>query len=236
MSDQTELFGGLASRFRADATKAVDAARKLRRDAKALRDEVSGGGYDQTDLAKFWSIIGSSARTLQISPRELSERAGLGPVYFQSVTKEHRSPKLHNFLRALSSVIETADERLSEIDGEKETSDVEWRSNPLHFDEPRLETLQRELRDLIRHIKASNSLSDIPELDDEWRKTLISLLETVIQVLKAPLIEPSILRRTSKMLMSFSAKVGGDARAAFVGALAGTAATALTQIVTSATH
>jgi hypothetical protein len=52
---------------------------------------------------------------LWTSNAELGARAGLGNGFFSSVARDHRRPKLTNFLKALTAIIDVADERLRNV-------------------------------------------------------------------------------------------------------------------------
>lgn len=77
---------------------------------------MSSGSYGDRELKIFWKLAESAGLDLSISNPELGIRAGLGEKYFSSVVRDRRRPKLENFLRALTAIIEVADERLMDID------------------------------------------------------------------------------------------------------------------------
>jgi hypothetical protein len=220
----TFYFAGSGGALFPISPGSIEAAKQLRDSAIALRDRVSTGGYENPDVADFWKILEAAPSVLLAKPEVLSAKAGLGPAYFVSVVKERRYPKLHNFLKAISAVIDLADQRLSEMEPSSQIVRVGWKPNPLASSPARADQLQRQLVDLVRSLKASNALSDVPELDAYWRKTLIALLETVIAVLKAPLAEPSLLKRAVTGLRGFAKGAAGTAGKEFVGQLAEDAA------------
>ncbi len=84
--------------------------------AADLRTEVSQGSYEDQQLQQFWMLTQSAGPILKISNPELGMRAGLGDGFFMSVSRDHRRPKLANFLKALTTVVEVADERLATIE------------------------------------------------------------------------------------------------------------------------
>lgn len=55
---------------------------------------------------------------LRASNPELAQRAGLGDSFFSTVIRDKRNPKLESFLRALTAMIDLADERLFDIDSD----------------------------------------------------------------------------------------------------------------------
>jgi hypothetical protein len=102
-------------RFRPHQAEEIRKARELRRTATELRARVSRGTYDDGDLAVFWGIVAGAGIILKASNPQLGARVGLGESFFSSVARERRRPKLTSFLRALESIIETADERLADV-------------------------------------------------------------------------------------------------------------------------
>jgi NADH/NAD ratio-sensing transcriptional regulator Rex len=87
-------------------------AKDLRLAATMLRQRASGGSYDDPELIRFYQLVESAPKVLRISSSELAERAGLGAKFFSTVWREKRRPKLVNFLRALTAIIEGANEQL----------------------------------------------------------------------------------------------------------------------------
>jgi len=91
----------------------IDDVRQLQEAAIDLRLRVSHGSCGEDELNRFWALVGNAGIVLLVSNPELSVRAGLGENFFASVVRDHRQPKLANFLRALGAIIEVADERLA---------------------------------------------------------------------------------------------------------------------------
>jgi hypothetical protein len=103
-------------RFRPDQSAQIREARKLRQDASDLRSLVSQGSYGNEELTAFYRLTNSAGNVLEMTNPELSGRVGLGPSFFSSVSRDGRRPKLANFLRALTAIIDVANERLFDID------------------------------------------------------------------------------------------------------------------------
>jgi hypothetical protein len=103
-------------RYRPDQKAEIARARHLRDAAANLRSRASNGSYGDEELADFWKLVGSAGIALAASNPELGIRAGLGDQFFSSVTRDRRRPKFANFLKALTAIIEVADERLMDID------------------------------------------------------------------------------------------------------------------------
>jgi hypothetical protein len=88
----------------------------LRSDATDLRTHVSAGAYGETERERFYQLAQIAGVILHVSNPELAERAGLGDTFFSTLVRDRRYPKLESFLRALTAMIEVADELLYDID------------------------------------------------------------------------------------------------------------------------
>jgi hypothetical protein len=106
-------------RFRTDQRAQVREARKLRQEASDLRSLVSEGTYGNDELTTFYRLTEKAGIVLEMSNPELAGRVGLGSSFFSSVSRDGRRPKLTNFLRALTAIIDVANERLFDIDNAK---------------------------------------------------------------------------------------------------------------------
>ena len=126
----------------------IASIKKLRTEAITLRSEASGGSYGEDELRRFYTIIEAAEPTLVMSNVELGERVGLGSGYFGSVARAGRYPKLVNFLRALTSVIEVADERLVHVDA----LEVRNSASPTAIGYSRIEQDHAELRALAHSL------------------------------------------------------------------------------------
>lgn len=107
------------ARLLAEQADEIASVRQLRSAAIDLRMRVSHGKYGDVELQDFWSLVASASETMWVSNPQLGKRAGLGDDYFSSVTRDRRRPKLANFLKATTAIIEIADELLTEVDGSK---------------------------------------------------------------------------------------------------------------------
>jgi len=119
-----------SSRLRSDQKAEVREVRELRKQATDLRSNVSHGSNGDEELELFWKLIGSAGLVLQVSSPQLGQRAGLGDSFFLSVARDHRRPKLTNFLKALTVIVEIADELLFEMDNAEKVSGRESRLGP----------------------------------------------------------------------------------------------------------
>jgi hypothetical protein len=103
------------TRLRPDQRAEIDKVRQIRGTAADLRSRVSEGSYGDEELEQFWLLAETAGDILSASNPEVAERAGLGDNFFLSVARDRRRPKLANFLKALTAVIEVADERLFDV-------------------------------------------------------------------------------------------------------------------------
>jgi hypothetical protein len=115
---------GFPTRLHPHQLHLVAKAKALRSEANALRSQVSAGSYGDPERERFYKLAQNAGLILRISNPELAERAGLGSTFFSTLIRDRRYPKLANFLRALTAIIDVADERLSDIDREAATSGV----------------------------------------------------------------------------------------------------------------
>lgn len=112
----------LPLRFHPGQLHVVAKAKALRLEATDLRTRVSAGAYDEVERERFYRLAKSATAILHISNPELAARAGLGESFFSTLVRDRRYPKLGNFLRALTAMIEVADERLYDIDRDPNSS------------------------------------------------------------------------------------------------------------------
>lgn len=213
--------------LRLETEEQVAAVKALRQRAANLRGRVSRGEYDDNEAHEFWELVRRSSLTLFVSNTQLSERAGLGKRFF--ATAYGRFPKYPNMLRALGAIVEASNDVLGVARGGS-AGEAEWVENAFLSSPEHLARVEADLTSLILHLKSSNSLSEVPELDALWRANLIALLETTIAVLRSPLVEPTLLNRVSRTLAAASKKVAADSSAGFFGGLAGAAAVELAKM------
>jgi hypothetical protein len=105
-----------ATRLQRDQTGEIAGVQQLRREATDLRSRISQGSYGNEEARRLWRLAKSANLVLHIANSELAERAALGSNFFTTLVRDERRPKLPNFLRALTVMIEVADERLHDID------------------------------------------------------------------------------------------------------------------------
>ncbi len=160
------LYRGHLSRNtrRRGLVQGADEIRQLRTVAADLRSKVSHGSYGDSELQLFWRLTQSAGLTLKLSNPELSARAGLGHGFFMSVSRDRRSPKLVNFLKALTTIIEVADERLAAIERAAPVSDRRpLRGGGRHAE---MEENRDDLLTLARALSRM-ALDEIRKIDDE---------------------------------------------------------------------
>lgn len=106
----------MAARLHPTQLHLIAKVKKLRSEASELRTQVSAGSYGDAERERFYKLANSASMILNISNPELAQRADLGDAFFSTLIRDRRYPKLENFLRALTAMIEVADERLYDID------------------------------------------------------------------------------------------------------------------------
>jgi hypothetical protein len=143
----------------------ADEIRQLRDAAADLRSRVSQGSYGDSQLQVFWALTKSAGIILKISNPELGMRAGLGDGFFMSVSRERRRPKLVNFLKALTTIVEVADERLAAI----EKADLSLNRAAPGKDSGRDIRIKEDRDDLLNLARALSLMAryEIERLDNE---------------------------------------------------------------------
>jgi hypothetical protein len=137
--------------------------RRLQSEADALRSLVSAGSYGDPERLRLYKLANSAGTTLRISNAELAQRAGLGDTFFSTLVRDRRSPKLENFLRALTAIIEVADERLVDVDREPADGDA------LPISAKIIQRIKQDRADLLllAHSLSQMALDEIEKLDAE---------------------------------------------------------------------
>lgn len=111
------------TRFHPSQSEQIAKVRLFREEAPDLRSRVATGYYDIQEAMQFWNMASRAGPPLHIANSEPAERAGLGLNFFTTVVRDRRRPKISNFLRALTTIIEIADERLFDVDRQPKTPD-----------------------------------------------------------------------------------------------------------------
>jgi transcriptional regulator with XRE-family HTH domain len=200
MGAQTALFRHLS----ADPDTALRDGHALLARIKSLKEIVVRGGYDQHELGELKSLIRLTPSQFFVGLTEIEKRAGLSKGYLRLLLSTSNTPKLHTFLRLLDALDDIA---ISFLNEEKRLF-LSWQSNPIYLDKARISSLEEELGAFIEHLKKSNSFHHVQEIDEIFRKNLINHLETLLAILKAPMVELSLIRKTIKLLGRISGKTG----------------------------
>lgn len=208
----------------------IERAQLIRSHVNQLLFVLENGSWDVSNYDEFWSLCKNAGVNLSASNPQLSERAGLAKSFFTTVASSRVRAKPDTIRKALKALLSIADERLYDVDLEKQkdtATSLQWQLNPHQKNIDIIESTQDLLLRLIEQLKHSNSLHEIPEIDNHFRRSTTELLETVVALLKAPLIERTLFERTAIALKSLTVKVGDHTSAGFFGGLAGAGATAI---------
>jgi hypothetical protein len=195
----------------------IAAIRQLREQAIDLRENVSAGSYSYDDLVRFHKLIEIAESTLEMPNSMLSERAGLGGGFFATVARDGRSPKLHNFLRALTSIIEISNERLVHVDARATSSKVVI-SSRIEEDRVQLLSLAQSLVILAHEelARLDANLPNDPERVEKYKKQreLMQIFaDGFEQITKALTLletrphEPMLLGRAGRVVRSVGEKI-----------------------------
>jgi hypothetical protein len=210
----------IPTRMRLESPEQIRAVEALHDSAVALRNQVSRGEYDEREAAEFWRLTRTASLTLFMSNTQLSERAGLGTRFFS--TSPGRYPKFPNMLRALNAIIDASDQVLADaLGGGNRGGRGGWIANPLAGREADASELEDLILRLVRQLRQSNSLSGEAGLDAVWRRSLIEHLETLLALLRAPLLDRSLVNRTKGLLVHGAAHLGDHALGGTIGFLIG---------------
>jgi hypothetical protein len=223
----------LATRF--VDLESINRAKEFRANANHLLSELEHGNWDDDSYVQFWRMCDNAGPSLRVSNSQMSELAGLNKSFFTSVSGSGIRAKPDTIRKALGAVITVASERLHDVDALEIAGDgdVYWIPNPHLKNASMIEQTRNLLLQLIEQLHHSNSLHEIPQIDSHFRNSTIELLETVIAMLKAPLIEKSIFGQTVERLKVLSTRLSDHASAGFVGGIAGSASTALLNFLSS---
>lgn len=89
-----------------------------------LRSIMAEGNFAEPEYQEFWDLLQSASLVLRASNTELTSRAKVGNGFFSSVPREKRRPKQTNIFKALSAIIDVANERLYDVDRSKAASSI----------------------------------------------------------------------------------------------------------------
>lgn len=222
----TESVGKpFSSRLSVSDARGIESARKIRNAAEELLGPLEAGKtLFESEIVVFRRLIKSAPTALGESASELQDIAGVGPRYFDDLHRRTVRPSSMHMVRVLRAIVETANERLLDVEGPHA---AQWVKNP--FSPTSIEGVHANLLSVVQYLRESNSLSQIPEIDEHWRQTLIRLCETTINVLRSPDVELSLLGKCGKELKRLAALVAPHAvNGAVSGIAAAVAATLLT--------
>lgn len=198
--------------------EAIDAVRQLRVDAIDLRTRVSKGSYGEEEVRRLWNLAANASFTLNISNPELAERAGLGSSFFATLVRDKRTPKLQNFLRALTVMLEVADERLADVENERGLSNDGIISSRIQRDHAELIMLALSLSRMAQ-IEIDRLDAERPNDPDtlerhEKQKDILRIfadgfdkIASALSVFAAEPQEPILLGRASEVVNSVGALV-----------------------------
>ena len=190
----------------------------FRKELAALRSVVSQGSYNTDDAGRFWRLAERANLVLHISNSELAERVGLGANFFATVVRDKRRPKLENFLRALTAMMDVANERLFEVENTPGTTALPTSVARLQQDHAELRLLTLSLSqmaiDEITRLDAErpNDVEAIArntkqrELLEIFAKGFDRIAEALAELAPSP-SEPILLGKTNEIVKSVGIKV-----------------------------
>lgn len=185
-----------SSRLKRDDYQSIRRTRDLRAEAAALRASMEEASHlFESDRTRFLDVLRRAPSAIGESAAQLQDLAGVGPRCFDDWLRYGRRPSRRRAIDVLTAIIDTANERLLDVEG---THVSRWVDNPYDLDSAR--DLRRGLEEIAEFLRTSNSIARVPELEDVTRRHLIDLCKTVIALLEGPKIELGILEQCAQAL------------------------------------
>lgn len=186
----------ISSRLNPADHHAISAARAMRSEAASFRHSIERANkIFESEFDKFRSIVERAPAALQESIDQLHRLAGVGSHYFSEVQRFGLERRRDHMCHVLDAIVDTANERLLDVEGDHVRKST---ANPYSLDSAR--DIQKDLTQIIEFLATTNSLAQIPELDDAWRLHLIALCKTAIVLLEAPIVELGLMEQCASSL------------------------------------
>jgi hypothetical protein len=209
----------------------------LKRRASELLAKAPQDGFTDADCARLSKIIEETksffgyrsyarmATDVGVSARVLTDRAKRPRV----------APSLFNYQRTLDGLIQIYAQTLAEgfpdFPDKNDSPNAQWTVVPITH-RAKIAHISDLLSSVIlqlRRINDDSSLSD--GFNDLDKAHLIEILETALVVLKAPMVEIGLLKRSAKWLAHVGRTVGDRASMAALGAAAAESSKELIQFI-----
>ena len=143
----------------------------------------------------FRRLLKQAPSAVGESIAELQDLAGVNPRYFDDHVRDERRADKHCMIAVLTAIIDTADERLRDVEGDHVARYID---NPYDLDSSR--DLQRNLTEIVDFLRTSNEISQIAELEEASREHLIKICQTVIHLLQGEQVEVGFLKKCGRQL------------------------------------
>ncbi len=181
----------VSSRLDPSDHQAISAAKMMRAEASSFRRSIERADrIFESEFETFRSIAERAPDALRESAEQLNRLAGVGSHYFSEVQRFGLERRRDHMCHVLDAIVDTANERLLDVEGDHVRKSV---ANPYPLDSAR--DIQKNLAQIVEFLATSNSLAQIPELDDIWRQHLIALCKTAIVLLEAPIVELGLMEQ-----------------------------------------
>lgn len=186
----------LSSRLDPADHHAIYAAKEMRREAAAFRRSIERADrIFESEFEQFRDIVERAPDALRESVGQLNRLAGVGTHYFSEVQRFGLERRRDHMCHVLDAIVDTANERLLDVEGDHVRKSA---TNPYPLDSAR--DIQKDLTQIVEFLATTNSLAQIPELDDVWRRHLIALCQTAILLLEAPIVEMGLMEQCASGL------------------------------------
>ncbi len=205
--------------------------------ALGLLAKAAESGFGEEDCLALGDIIVSAKSFFRYSSfAKMAADVGVSTRVLSDRAKRPRiAPSLFNYQRTLSGLVRICDQVLLGLEPElpetSRPSPAEWLLVPpsLRMKTAHVSELLSSIILQLRGVNDPGALAD--GLEEVDKAHLISLLETTLVVLKAPMVEAGLLKRSAKWLGHLGTKAADRASMAALGALATEGAHELIKII-----
>ncbi len=209
----------------------------LRETALSLTEDALTNGFNTDDL-KTLAVTIDAIRMLfgYRSYARMAKEVGVSSrVLLDRVKRYEHPPSLFNYHRTIQGLIRICDRSLNDetegLPDSLRSARIGWFPIPEHL-HGKVVLVCELLSQIAVQIRGKNEQPSIADLLDPIDKAqLMATLETVLVLLKAPLVEVSLLRRLSRWLLSVGKSAATHGTAMAIGVLADEAGSALGKLV-----
>jgi hypothetical protein len=215
---------------------------ELRRLAAALLAKAPQTGFNRQDRNTLSKVIQETKRFFGYSSyTKMAADVGVSSrVLLNRAKRPEETPSLFYYQRTLHGLICLIDHALA--DGEEDVPEAikgrhaEWLPVPVSM-QSKVSLIGELVADVVVHLRTANDLSAFDDVVNPInRAQLIAILETTLAILKAPLVEVSLLKRSSRWLFRVGKVATDKGFTAAIGSLAGEASKEIIKLIMGLRH